>query len=727
MLAALYGGLRAGLLATAFSACLADFLEFPSLSNLAIKDPADGLSLVIFLLTCTAISWMSEAMRCAQARAFRAEARVHIARQRQRSAKALRESEERHRVFFEMGAVGMAYGTLEGRILHANTKYCEITGYSLAELTQRNFLDLTHPDDLEEDREDYRQYIQEERPIYTKDKRYVRKDGSVCWVAVTARLLRDAAGQPSYSIGIIQDITQRKLAEEALRVSEERFRVTILNSPVNVSSQDLELRYTWICNPQLSLAAEDVVGKTDFELLPPKTAHQVSTLKRQVLATGTRRREEIPISVGEETFYYDFTIEPLRDAQGGIIGVTNVVIDISERKRTEIALRESEQRYRAVGESIDYGIWVCNAEGRNTYASSSFLKLVGMTQEECSDFGWGAVLHPEDAEHTIAAWQECVRTGGTWDVEHRFLGVDGQWHPILARGVPIRNSQGQTTGWAGINLDISRYKKTKHALEEAQKKLKAHAEQLKKTVAEQTAKLWEQTAERERLQEELLKISEREKQLIAQELHDGLCQHLAGTALMGTLLHRTLAAREDPAAGQAKEICDLLSTGVHEARTLSHGLHPVKAKEEGLMEALAGLAQTVTKLFHVQCLFSRDDDVLIHSQTAATHLFRIAQEAVNNAMKHGQASKVLIKLKNDAGAVCLSIRDNGVGIPRDLPSSRGMGMQIMNHRAEVIGAWLDIRRAGKRGTVVTCTLPARGETGGSSRSSKAQVEACSPV
>ena len=115
----------------------------------------------------------------------------------------------------------------------------------------------------------------------------------------------------------------------------------------------------------------------------------------------------------------------------------------------------SEALYRAIGESIDYGVWVCDPEGRNIYTSESFLKLVGMTQEQCSNFGWGEVLHPDDAERTIAAWKECVRTEGTWDIEHRFRGVDGKWHPILARGVPIRDEQGRITCWAGINLDIS--------------------------------------------------------------------------------------------------------------------------------------------------------------------------------------------------------------------------------------------------------------------------------
>ena len=127
-------------------------------------------------------------------------------------------------------------------------------------------------------------------------------------------------------------------------------------------------------------------------------------------------------------------------------------------------LRQSERLYRAIGESIDYGVWVCAPDGRNMYASPSFLKMVGITQEQCSNFGWGDVLHPDDAERTIAAWKECVRTGGKWDIEHRFRGADGQWHHILARGVPVLDEQGQILCWAGINLDITERKRAEEAL-----------------------------------------------------------------------------------------------------------------------------------------------------------------------------------------------------------------------------------------------------------------------
>lgn len=147
------------------------------------------------------------------------------------------------------------------------------------------------------------------------------------------------------------------------------------------------------------------------------------------------------------------------------------VADMTERRRAEEALRASERLYRAIGESIQYGIWICDPEGRNTYASESFLKLVGLTQEQCSEFGWGDMLHPEEAEASVAAWKQCVQAGEPWYREHRYRGVNGQWHPVLSCGVPVRDEHGRITCWAGINLDVSRLKAVENALRASETRL----------------------------------------------------------------------------------------------------------------------------------------------------------------------------------------------------------------------------------------------------------------
>jgi PAS domain S-box-containing protein len=158
------------------------------------------------------------------------------------------------------------------------------------------------------------------------------------------------------------------------------------------------------------------------------------------------------------------------DDTGKAILLPGLIIDITARKLAEQALRDSEKLYRAVGESIEYGVWLCDAAGRNIYASDSFLRLIGMTQKECSDLGWLKALHPDDTHTTVVAWKDCVQAGAAWYREHRVRATDGRYHPILAQGVPIRDDRGHITGWAGINLDISRLKSTEEALREADRR-----------------------------------------------------------------------------------------------------------------------------------------------------------------------------------------------------------------------------------------------------------------
>jgi len=156
--------------------------------------------------------------------------------------------------------------------------------------------------------------------------------------------------------------------------------------------------------------------------------------------------------------------EPIKDSAGRTVGAVLVIHDITKRLADEERVREANRVYRTVGEFMPFGVWICDPAGRNTYASDSFLQLVGITQEQCSEFGWSDVLHPDEREAAVTAWKECVRTGGNWDREHRFLGVDGQYHPVLARGMPVRDNDGTLLCWAGINLDIRRIKDTEAAL-----------------------------------------------------------------------------------------------------------------------------------------------------------------------------------------------------------------------------------------------------------------------
>jgi PAS domain S-box-containing protein len=221
----------------------------------------------------------------------------------------------------------------------------------------------------------------------------------------------------------------------------------------------------------------DVVGKKVSELIPGIRESDPALFETYGRVAAGGQPEQFEMFVAALNHWFSVSVySPSKDHFVAVFDV------ITQRKQVEQALKQSERRYRAIGESIDYGVWVCGPDGTNLYASESFLKLVGITQEECSNFGWGNVLHPEDAERTITAWKECVRTGGTWDIEHRFRGVDGKWHAVLARGVPVRDDQGRITSWVGINLDISRIK-------QAEEEVHRLNQTLEQRVLERTAQL----------------------------------------------------------------------------------------------------------------------------------------------------------------------------------------------------------------------------------------------
>lgn len=291
------------------------------------------------------------------------------------------------------------------------------------------------------------------------------------------------------------EAAERARAEAKLRLSEERYRDLVEQVVDGIFVADREGRYLDV-NPagcaMLGMMREEVLKSTFTDVLAPEEHPRLartiaSFADGEVHRSEWRfRRKDGSVFVGE------LAGRELPDGR-----LQGVLRDVSARKRMEEAVRESERLYRAIGESINYGIWVCDLEGRNTYASESFLKLVGITQEECSEFRWGNVLHPDDAEAAMAAWKQCVKTGGPWYREHRYRGADGQWHPILACGVPVRDERGEIVQWAGINLDISRLKRTEEELRKAKNELAETNANLERLVTERTAKLQDLVGELE--------------------------------------------------------------------------------------------------------------------------------------------------------------------------------------------------------------------------------------
>ena len=227
---------------------------------------------------------------------------------------------------------------------------------------------------------------------------------------------------------------------------------------------------------------------------------------------------------------------------------------------------------------------------------------------------------------------------------------------------------------------------------------------LTQAVQEQAEALTAEINEHRHLQGELLKIEECEQRRIGRDLHDVLGGDLTGIGFMVRGLHSRLEAKAAAESADAMEVANYVAETIGRVRSLARGLNPVEMSEEGLMAGLRGLARDTAKVFGISCELRCDSAAQVHDGSVGLHLYRITQESISNAIKHGKASKIDIHLASAGDLVVLTVQDNGCGLPADTQSG-GMGLRVMEHRANSIGGSLRLERMGPCGTRVVCTVP----------------------
>lgn len=212
--------------------------------------------------------------------------------------------------------------------------------------------------------------------------------------------------------------------------------------------------------------------------------------------------------------------------------------------------------------------------------------------------------------------------------------------------------------------------------------------------------------ERKALEDKILQISEEEQARIGQDIHDDLCQQLAAIGCLAKVAQKSLNKSGSPEARSLEEIVRLVSRANTRARETSRGLMPVVLDAGGLMAALEELADNTARAYEIACDFRYDNPVQVNDNKTSVQLFRIAQEAVSNAVKHGQARRVDIHLARQSGNIVLTVRDDGVGIPDKPGKGTGMGLLTMNHRAQMMGGTSQVSPRNGGGTQVICSVPA---------------------
>jgi signal transduction histidine kinase len=334
-------------------------------------------------------------------------------------------------------------------------------------------------------------------------------------------------------------------------------------------------------------------------------------------------------------------------------------------------------------------------------------------------------MHPEDRLAAERALQsllagECEQMHG----EYRFTRPSGEVRWLAMSGRLSRGRNLHPLLVSGIAVDITEHKRTKSLLRRAranvQQQVKVRTgslvaanKSLEQQVKVQTVdlvaankSLERQIENRRKLERQLLEISEREQQRIGQDLHDGLGQQITGIIFHAHLLQKHLAAKGAKEAKSAAQVVALLDQAKIQARQIARGLQPVDPSPGGLMAGLANFAAATSDLYNMRCRFDCPEPVLVQDYTKATHLFRIAQEAVANAFRHSGARVIEIHLRRtDDGTVVLKIADDGCGLPKGERRRSGLGLHFMKYRAEAMGGTFETGRSSRGGTVVLCRVP----------------------
>lgn len=383
----------------------------------------------------------------------------------QRSAaleQALRESEELYRSTFDLAAVGIAHVSPDGQWLRVNKKLCKIVGYSEEELSKMRFQDITHPDDISTDVADAEKVRTGALDAYSMEKRYIRKDGSLVWVNLTVSGARRASGQLKHFISVVEDITERKAAEEAQRASEARLELALEASKTALFEWDIERRRgKW--NSQMTAiydftpAGEEITAEEWNGLFHSEDVNRLRELAERFLADKDKEKFHFEFRASKpdgETRWILSHGRIVRDANGRALRLIGTNTDITDRKRVEQALRESEQRFRVITDASPIMVWMSGIDKLCYYFNKGWLDFVGRTLEQESGNGWAEDVHPDDFDRCLQIYVTNFDARRPFEMEYRLRHHTGEYRWIFDRGVPRYAPDGTFEGYVGGCLDI---------------------------------------------------------------------------------------------------------------------------------------------------------------------------------------------------------------------------------------------------------------------------------
>lgn len=716
---------------------------------------------------------------------------------------ALRASEERFRSAFDYATIGMVVVGHDGKPLEVNPAFSEMLGYTPTELFSRTMDSLAHPDDAARATVETMRLVMGEIRAYQMEKRYYHRDGHVVWGLLSCSLTRDAQGQPLHLLAQIQDISERKAAETALRESEARYRSLVESQREWIVRMDLEGRVTFVNDTYAEVfeePAEAILGRTVFHLVHPDDRAMVAEGFAALLEPPHRVLVECRNVTPAGLRWVSWEGGAILDAQGRPVELQSVGRDVTERHMTEDALRESEARYRGLVESQQELVVRMDGMGCFTFVNDAYARAIGRPRDELIGRSFLELVHPDDHGRVVEVMAGMAAPPHRAWIELRNLMAEGvRW--VAWEGGVVVDGAGRMTEAQAVGRDVTARRQVEADLRESEERFRSafdeagigmalatidgqtvrvnpalcamlgysEAEMLTLTIddvvhpddraplaadrgrleagAAQSYRaerryldkhgrvLWVQVTtsairdaagtplyclaqiqditERHRAEEALkesheklrllarrqVAIREEERTRLGFDLHDDVCQELVGVGILVESLRRKLAPMAADHAAEFERVVRYLAGVVEHLRLLARDLRPFLLQDLGLEGSLGSLAvgmstPTLAITTRIATPIPRLDS------EAEVTVYRVAQEALSNAVRHASASAIEVTLTIAQGVLTLAVCDDGCGFDPDARKAMPLGLAGMEERALALGGRLEIRSAPGEGTTV---------------------------
>ena len=570
----------------------------------------------------------------------------------------LRESEERFRLLVEHSH-DVLYGVApDGTVEYVSPGFSHY-GYAPSDIISENFVEFVAPEQRQRVLESFETGTRA-GTNYPTEFQFLKKDGSRVWVETVGSTVFDDSGRPVQQIGVMRDISERRLVEETTRSLE----LMLETLDAECWSKDRDGIYQYVNRAferQFGVERQDLIGQDDAYVFGEENAQVLRENDRRIMASReTESVEEAGYLPDGRYLTYITRKTPIIDADGNVTGICGVAIDITYRKQIEEKLRESEEKYRHLVERISDVIYTIDTSGELTYVSPAVESLLGYSPEEMKGRRFIEFIAPEDAQSSTERFQQLSTGVEPGSNQYRLVTKVGEVRWIRTSSQPILDGN-QVSGIRGVLTDIT-------------DRVRAEA-QLERAAAD---------AERERL---------------SRDLHDSVTQTLFSISAIAEVLPDMWERNPARAQRGLDQLRKETKGALAEMRTLLLAWRP-----EGLLERdLGDLVHQLSDAMAARTQMPVTVTVVGECKPPAKvklALYRIVQEALNNIVKHAGASRAIVRLECTGAGITLSIRDDGRGFDPDGVGTHQLGLGIMRERAQVIGAAFAVTSEPESGTEI---------------------------